>query len=142
MKAIEWSDALSVGVGVIDGEHKRLIKIANAIVKISNETREPKKLINALHYLREYTVVHFQNEESFMQTIHYPGLFEHKKEHIRLKQSVKDYQAELFHAETLDGIDVLSFIRAWLLDHVLKTDMKIKEFLEQKEDAQSSTHPE
>jgi len=128
MGALEWNESLSVGVESIDNEHKRLIKIANAIIKISNDSGSKTQLTRALSYLREYTVIHFQNEEHYMQSIHFPGLGEHRQEHARLKNVVKDYQATLYHSESLEGIDVLGFIRSWLLDHVLKTDMKIKSF--------------
>jgi hemerythrin len=120
---------LGIGVESIDNEHKRLIKIANAIIKISNESRSKDQLIHAISYLREYTVVHFQNEEHYMESIHYPGLAEHRQEHAKLKLVVKDYQATLYHAESLDGIDVLSFIKSWLLEHVLGSDMRIKAYI-------------
>lgn len=130
MGVLEWNVSLSIGVESIDDEHKRLIKIANALIKISNGCGGKSQLIRALSYLREYTVVHFQNEEHYMDSIHFPDLVEHRQEHARLKSIVKDYQDTLYHAESLEGIDVLGFIRSWLLDHVLKTDMKIKAYVQ------------
>ncbi|MBU1042365.1 MAG: bacteriohemerythrin [Proteobacteria bacterium] len=131
MGALEWNESLRIGVESIDNEHKRLIKIANAIIKISNDSGSKSQLIRALSYLREYTVVHFLNEEHYMESIHFPSLGEHRQEHARLKNVVKDYQATLYHSESLEGIDVLGFIRSWLLEHVLKTDMKIKLFAQE-----------
>lgn len=129
MSTIQWSDSLSVGVETIDSEHKRLIKIANAILKIARENPGTAKLVNALSYLREYTVVHFANEESFMESIKYQDLLVHCQEHAELKKRVKEYQSKLYHADAVSESEVLLFLKHWLVDHVLGCDMKIRMFI-------------
>lgn len=128
MGKIVWSDALSLGNETIDSEHKRLIKIANAIIRLAREDMGKKKIINAMQYLREYTVFHFQNEEKFMSQIQYPLSDAHSAEHAELKHQVKSYQYALFHSVVITGDELLDFMKKWLIDHILNSDLKIKEF--------------
>ncbi|WP_051676889.1 bacteriohemerythrin [Maridesulfovibrio frigidus] len=94
MGKLEWVDSLSVGVKSIDDEHKRLIKIANSIIKISCDFSDRDKLTRAMSCLREYTVFHFSNEEAYMASISCPELTKHSAEHARLKRVVKEFPAK------------------------------------------------
>ena len=130
MGKIEWAESLSVGVDSIDNEHKRLIKIANAVVKMARDSDDRQQLTRAMSYLREYTVTHFANEEEYMVSIGFDELAKHQREHAELKQKVKDFQSMLFHSDVVNHEEVLVFLKDWLVGHVLKSDMKIKDFME------------
>ena len=126
MGSIQWVDSLSIGVESIDDEHKKLIKIANAIVEIAKQPESKDRVIKAFSMIREYTVAHFDNEEKYMASIKYAELGAHRQEHADLKRKVKEYQTMLYHAEVISNDEVLSFMKSWLVEHVLGSDMKIK----------------
>lgn len=126
MGSIQWVESLSLGVDSIDTEHKKLIKIANAIVEIAKQGDSRDRIIKAFSILREYTVAHFDNEEAYMHSIQYHELGAHRQEHAELKRRVKEYQAMLYHAENISDKEILSFLKGWLVEHVLGSDMKIK----------------
>ncbi|OEU69059.1 MAG: hypothetical protein BA863_00765 [Desulfovibrio sp. S3730MH75] len=131
MGKLEWIDSLSVGVESIDDEHKKLIKIANSIIKMSRDFSDTDQFTRAMSYLREYTVLHFSNEEAYMVSINYPDLTKHSAEHARLKRIVKEFQSKIYHKEEIESDEVLEFMKGWLVAHVLGSDMKIKEYIEE-----------
>lgn len=125
MKHIEWTEALSLGVEQLDNEHKQLIALSNDLID-SVKTNDREHVRSCFHALREYTVVHFQNEENYMAKIHYPDIEKHKLEHVNLKAEVKHYQESVYHRTDLVPADVVAFIKHWLIDHVIYLDMNIK----------------
>jgi len=128
MKEIQWTDELSLGITEIDSEHKHLIEIANKIIFYARESNTVilKKLF---HELRGYTFTHFRNEENYMSSIKYNQISEHKCEHENLKKQVKQFQEILFKGDIFDGLQIKQFMKSWLIDHIIYSDMKIKKFL-------------
>ncbi len=129
MAEIKWSDSLSLGVDEIDDQHIHLVDMANnllLVIKLKKPQKEIKKLITEL---REYTVIHFNDEEAYMEKIGFPELEEHRKEHQKLTERVKTYQKTLYHQYEIDPHEVLAFLKTWLLDHILSMDMDIAKFL-------------
>ncbi|NCB55450.1 MAG: bacteriohemerythrin, partial [Epsilonproteobacteria bacterium] len=68
-----WEPAFSVGIAVIDNQHKRIIdyinELNNALVY-----RDSEKAKEVLSYLVDYTLSHFSFEESLMQEAGYAML--------------------------------------------------------------------
>jgi len=124
MAKISWSPVLSLGVDAIDAEHKKLIDISNELLKAVKK-QDLKGIALRFH---EYTVIHFANEENYMERIKYPGLEKHKKEHADLKKAVKTYQDELFHQGDITEDEVHQFIKNWLVNHVINSDLNIKKY--------------
>lgn len=125
MKPLEWTDSLSLGIETIDAEHRKLVSLSNDLIA-SVRTGNKDKIKKCFQQLREYTVVHFNNEEQYMEQIRYPDMSSHKQEHIELKNRVKQYQESLYRYADVDPRDVQEFIKHWLIDHVIYTDMNIK----------------
>lgn len=127
MREILWSPCLEIGIEKIDEEHKRLVKIANAIVKIARDGGEKSQLVGAFSFLHEYALTHFDNEEAYMKKVRYKGYDDHHAEHLKLKKQVKDFQRDLYEAGGIPTQDIITFIKSWLLDHIIKTDMKLRD---------------
>lgn len=126
MKEILWNPCLEIGVDTIDEEHKRLVKIANALVKIARDGGEKSQLVGAFSFLHEYALTHFDNEEAYMKKVRFKGYEDHHAEHLKLKKQVKEFQRDLYEAEEIPAQEIISFIKSWLLDHIIKTDMKLR----------------
>jgi hemerythrin-like metal-binding protein len=127
MARIEWDPTLSVGVDSIDQQHRFLVELINKIAECVR-TKRTEKIGQAFHFLREYTVYHFNEEEAYMHKVGYPGLAEQKKAHLELKQRVKEFQDNFYRkADMSEGV-VLEFLRHWLIDHVLHMDLGLKRY--------------
>jgi len=98
MKKIEWDDSLSIGVDLIDEQHKMLIQRLNDLSKAIEMTQGEGGIVQTLDFLIEYTDFHFSAEEKCMVEHKYPGLDHQKRQHEEFKTSLKnlvdDYEYE------------------------------------------------
>jgi hemerythrin len=75
--------------------------------------------------LIDYTKVHFAHEEKLMAEHGYPDSPGHKAEHVALAKQVLDVQAKFKSgASAVLSMDVLNFLKEWLLKHIQGTDKK------------------
>jgi methyl-accepting chemotaxis protein len=79
-------------------------------------------LVRAFEDLGAYVVKHFKDEEAFMESIGYAQLEPHKKIHAKLLEEVGAYAAAL-KSGTLDQRKLVSFLRNWLISHIMGVDM-------------------
>ena len=69
-----------------------------------------------------------------MQSANYPNLELHQKKHVSLKDEVRNI-AELYdEGQNLDQDKLLTFLKDWLNNHILKEDMQYRTFCENNEE--------
>jgi hemerythrin len=106
-----------------DAQHKRLFDLINEFyenVKGGQVTAGTVKLVGGL---LEYTVYHFGFEENLMQKASYPGLGAQQAAHKAFIEKVADYKARSESGKLLLSVEVSNFLKAWLTEHILKSDM-------------------
>jgi hemerythrin len=133
MKKIQWDDSLSVGVTVIDDQHKTWIDHYNRVVEAIESGRGPAPVTQTLGFLIDYTNVHFTTEEGFMSQAGYPGLDAHKGKHEELRGTVanlvQDFEEE-GETHSLEGA-VETFLGNWLIAHIRDTDRLFGAFVKE-----------
>ena len=134
MKKIEWDDSLSVGVDLIDEQHKMLIQRLNDLSAAIEMTQGEGGIVRTLDFLIEYTDFHFSAEEKCMAENDYPGLDHQKKQHEEFKTSLKnlvdDYEYEGVTRALTTSVNV--FLLNGLVNHIKGVDHKLGEFLQEK----------
>ncbi len=132
MSLISWSEQLSVGIDSIDDQHKKLINMINALDDALAEGRADDVLQKIFDGLTVYTVKHFSYEEDLFALYNYPETQDHNKEHQALIEEVKSLQKKMKEGDFMIGIEVMSFLKLWLTNHILKTDMAYAPYLKMK----------
>jgi hemerythrin-like metal-binding protein len=80
-----------------------------------------------------YTLDHFEREERALKATDYPDFASHKREHEDLARQVKEIQQRFVSGSTfLITLDVMKFLKDWLGDHILGSDMKYSAHLKSK----------
>ncbi len=130
MAIIKWRDSYSVGVPKFDDEHKMLLELVNEMYIIVREHQTVDHLSVAINKLVQYTQEHFTNEEKAMEEIDYPQLEEHKTIHVKLLNEVIAYKKRVENNDNEAIQEFYTFLRDWLLTHILEEDMKYKLFLQ------------
>ena len=83
-----------------------------------------------LDELVKYTKVHFAREEKFFAETGYPASAAHKQEHDALTAQVLDVQKKYMGGATATlSIDVLRFLKGWLINHIQVNDQKYRAHL-------------
>jgi hemerythrin len=80
---VTWSNSYSIGIKIIDDQHKGLLDFVNDLFSHStgNERDELAYFREVIQQAVQYVKNHFQTEEKLMITTNYPGYAEHKKAH-------------------------------------------------------------
>ncbi|OPY31218.1 MAG: hypothetical protein A4E32_01668 [Methanomassiliicoccales archaeon PtaU1.Bin124] len=123
MPFVEWSDKLSVGLPEIDDQHKELINILNRLHSAMVEGKGKVVLKDTLADLADYTVTHFYTEERYMTRYRYPQMGQHRLEHEAFVAKVKKFQEDFDAGNATITIELLRFIKEWLVNHISGTDM-------------------
>ncbi|MEF8701560.1 MAG: bacteriohemerythrin [Candidatus Accumulibacter sp. UW26] len=116
-----WSNALSVGHAEIDRQHQVLIEIANRLNASMRSGAGRAACGTILDELVNYTVNHFAFEEKLMDKHRYGDRESHLAAHRRLIADVSKFKRQYESGETI-SIELMGFIRDWLVNHFLKVD--------------------
>ena len=124
MPFLVWSDKYLTGISKIDSDHENLFLIVNVLYDTVHNGQENTKVSPLLAALGEYVKKHFTAEELIMRSANYPGLSEHMEKHRALNRRVRRY-IELAddNPEEININELLEFLKSWLTNHVLKSDM-------------------
>lgn len=124
MTLITWTDKLSVGVIEIDTQHKRLIDLINQLNDAVHADKDTKALGKVLEELVKYTEYHFTTEEHLMLQRNYADSPAHKAEHKRFVDTISAFKKKFDSGDAKISVDLMHFLRDWLTNHIMGTDMK------------------
>jgi hemerythrin len=134
MKEVKWTDAMSVGVELIDEQHKMLIQHLNKLIKSLEPSQGLTEVANTLSFLIDYTHFHFSEEEKHMAANNYDGLEEHKKKHEEFKTTLSNLEEEFKEdgATHVLANAINTLLVNWLIKHISKVDVEFGAFLKNK----------
>ena len=124
MTQFSWSDDLYTGNASIDGDHRELIRLINALFK-AMDGGHGGNMGKAMHELIAYTEEHFAREEAEMERIQYVAALAHKGEHTKLIRQIVELEKMLDAGGKINVPAVSDFLSAWLRDHIRAADMKL-----------------
>lgn len=130
-----WKQSLSVGDDHIDDDHKELFALVNEM-QTANRSRD--FITGVIERLDKYAKEHFSFEEEYMRLAAYPDLEAHIKEHEVFNEwiySVKTTYTRAPESPFLIGDLVNDFVSEWLVRHIMKVDMKYRDFIESQKDS-------
>ena len=126
---LTWLVQWQTGIDWIDDDHREIAAMLNRLVEVNGHavTREQDiarcQIFKVLDALIERTRRHFQAEEAFLRTIHFPGYEGHRCEHAMQLAEFADLRRSL----ELDGTsrlssDTLEEFKRWFFNHVVVED--------------------
>ena len=90
MEKIQWSNDLSVGVDLIDEQHKMLIDRLNNLSEAIETRQGGMQIAKTLGFLIEYTDFHFSAEMKHMEANGYPGAESHGTKHLEFTDTLRN----------------------------------------------------
>lgn len=128
--AIVWTPNLSVGVELIDEQHKIWFEKADGLFEAGKQQKAKEYIVSMLDFLDEYTKQHFSDEEAYMEKIRYPEIDAQKKMHASFISDLAKLKSDYNES----GGNILVIINAnkmiinWLTKHIKTMDKKIGEY--------------
>lgn len=136
---IKWDSRFSVDNAIIDMEHKLLLTMLNALEVVLRNPHEKDSARFFVDQLYEVAKDHFQHEEKLQIKYLFPYYEENKQGHEALIVELDDIKNEIYNFigktdTTQDEAEQMSekinhVLRDWLIEHILKSDMKMKGFM-------------
>ncbi len=120
VKALKWTADLSIGIDLIDAQHKRIVDYINQL-NDARQTGEKKAVGLVLEGLAEYTLSHFGYEEAVMTAARFPGTAQHRRGHERFARQLAEYGHRYALGEEV-AAEVLDTLNKWLLNHIKRED--------------------
>lgn len=121
MAFIEWDQTCSVGVHLIDNQHKRLFALIN-------DFHEAKTNIDqTLQNLLSYVDFHFKTEERYFDKFHYDKTEEHRQQHNFYERKIKELYKQCLVEKANEGkisVEMEGFIKDWIVHHIKIEDKK------------------
>lgn len=127
----EFDGTLVTGNEMIDGQHKELIDKINKLLDSCEVGNDKLTAIKTLDYLADYTDFHFGEEEKLQESISYPGIEQHKKEHEKLRRVVEELHEMLEEQEGPTEAFVAQVqenVINWLYNHIKGFDRSVAEY--------------
>jgi hemerythrin len=127
---VTWLNSYSMGVKLIDEQHKGLIDFINDLFNHSSGNEEEERAFfsevidQAVQYIKE----HFHAEEKLMRGTKFSGYADHKKVHeeftLMVIQSAKDFQT----GKRLVLKKFAYFLKDWVLGHIAVMDRQYADY--------------
>ena len=125
-----WSSDFETHIDQIDKDHKEIIDAYENLYLKMKEGMGHEFVKELVHFLNDYIETHFEREEAFMVEIGYPELENHRIYHQEFTVQVKQLSQSLGESpNNNDLIRVNLLIKNWLINHIVKEDMKIHYFI-------------
>jgi hemerythrin len=133
LELVKWSATFSVGIKLIDDQHKGLLDLVNDMFNHStgDEASERAYFQKIIQTTVDYVKVHFATEEKIMIATKFPGYAEHKRAHdvfvLTVVDNIRDFEAG--KKFTLAGFT--KFLKEWVLTHIAIMDKQYFSYFKQ-----------
>jgi hemerythrin len=119
LEGARWSESLTLGIPLIDEQHKQLFDVAASLRAEGNQLG----VMRALAVLNDHVTSHFSDEEALMNACRYPGLEAHCRLHAHFRDALTDLLKRA-RKMTLDGVakEVSELIDGCLSEHMMEAD--------------------
>jgi hemerythrin len=128
MALLQWKEHYSVGVDAVDHEHKELITLINRLHDELMAKGEELSIQGFFGDLFKGISAHFALEERFMRERRYDQLDQHKADHERLLDEIRDIMDE-FEGHEIASAELGARLDAWFSRHFETHDARLHKAL-------------
>lgn len=132
MALVEWTDEYSVNVPEMDDQHRKLIGLINDLHDAMRSGKGKDSIERILKELVDYSRIHFTAEEDLIEAHGYPGYQRQKESHAELTRKVLDFQTKFRDRQAVLTVELMSFLKDWLIVHIVGMDKQYGQFIKNK----------
>ncbi len=125
MELIKWNDLFATGIAGIDHEHGELIATINSFYSKLAQHPDSNELINILNDIYGAIHAHFMLEERLMKKYGYGEYEEHKNDHARLLDDIRDIVVDLEATSDFNKQQLQEKLNNWFLIHFKTYDARL-----------------
>ena len=129
MTLLQWQENFRVGIEEVDHEHRELIGLINSLHAALGGERAGERVEAFLGEIFADIAAHFALEERVMRERRYDALAEHKADHERLLDDLRDIMDAQADGALLDDADLSARLSAWFGEHFQTHDARFHRHL-------------
>ena len=122
MAFVSWKDEYGVGVESVDEQHQKLFSLLNSLAAHLRGGAPKMDVERAVAELEQYSQFHFADEERMLGLLGTAPSPDHHREHTYFVTEVAKAGLDLDERKTVDPMDLVVFLRDWLVHHILAVD--------------------
>jgi len=125
MALIEWREEFSVGVASVDHEHQELIDLINTTHAALDGAANDNTVLDFMGEIHAKISAHFALEENIMREREYDQYREHKADHERLLDDIRDMMDDFEDGLGFDRDRFATGLRDWFSEHFKTHDARL-----------------
>ena len=126
MPLIEWRKEFATGVAEVDHEHQELVELINELHDAVEQETSKARISEFLGEVFARISAHFALEETVMRKHRYDEYAEHKAEHEKLLDDIRDIMDDHERDEHFDYRNALALqVRDWFINHFKTKDARL-----------------
>ncbi|MDX1432705.1 MAG: bacteriohemerythrin [Gammaproteobacteria bacterium] len=122
---IEWRAEYSVGVPAVDAEHRELIELINELHAGLEGEDARMSTADFLGEIHARIAAHFALEEKIMREHNYDQLADHKADHERLLDEIRDLMDAYEDGHYVDFERLSRDLDRWFTEHFKTKDARL-----------------
>jgi hemerythrin len=128
---VSWQDDYSIGVPLVDDQHKELVNLTNRLYAACGKGRifSQAVFLRTVREAVDYVGYHFSTEEKMMTRVNYPDYPAHKQQHEEFVRTVAKEVDKFTGGGEFSPQDFVLFLKDWVLNHIACTDTKLGRYL-------------
>lgn len=128
MPLITWDESFSLGIELIDEQHKVWISLMNELYDAMSQGEGWNVIKKVLTGMHEYTEFHFSTEEKYFEKFDYPEKDQHENIHKKFIDKLHEFEDQFSKDDTTLTSEVMEFMKEWLINHIQVVDRRYVDF--------------
>jgi hemerythrin-like metal-binding protein len=129
MSLIDWKDEFAIGIPAVDAEHRELIGLINATHEQMRGQTAPAAVGDFLWEIFARVSAHFALEERIMRDRKYDQYDDHKQDHERLLDEIRDIMDAYDDGRLFDEREFARVLGEWFTGHFRTRDARLHKHL-------------
>lgn len=126
---VEFRDVYKIGFKKIDEQHKELFDVFNNLERALELGEGHEVIGDIFEFLTQYTKIHFDAEEKYMEKYKYPYTEQHKVIHHQFLEEIDDMYQRYQNGYLNINIQTQSTLFSWITTHIEQTDKRFGKYL-------------
>ena len=129
MALIKWKKEFEVGIADVDHEHQEIITLINNLHDAMSGENATISVMDFLGEIYTHVSAHFALEEKIMRTQKYDHYTEHKADHERLLDELRDIMDDYEENAYFSDEEFAGHVEHWFTDHFKTKDARLHKHL-------------
>lgn len=127
MPVMEWNDTLAIDQGLMDETHREFVEFLNRIADAPDA-----EMAGVIAEFIDHTKEHFGQEERWMESLAFPPLGCHRREHEGVLEIANEVQRRVENGEYRFGPVLAKAVAEWFADHAASMDTVLSMYMKDK----------